>query len=91
MKFLKNNLKVIIIFIVGIVLASGISVYTTATYLYNAKDVSYTNDKSVADALNDLYIKSVSDPKYDTLFYNSYKSTYTYDYTITEENTEYKY
>jgi len=56
---IKKNIKLIIIIIVGILLVSGISVYATATYIYNATDVSYlkngTDNISVADALNDLY------------------------------------
>ena len=57
MKFLKNNLKVIIAFIVGIILASSITVYA---YSYAAKDVSYTKPGEnapidVERALNDLY------------------------------------
>lgn len=57
MKFLKNNLKVIIGFIVGVVLASSITVYA---YGYFAKDISYTKPGtntpiSVETALNDLY------------------------------------
>ena len=59
MKFIKSNLKLIIGFIVGIILASGITVYA---YSYFASDVGYTTNKNgqvqtVADALNDLYGK----------------------------------
>ena len=55
MKFLKNNLKVIIAFILGLILAGGI-VYAATS----AKEVTYTtakngNIKNVEDALNDLY------------------------------------
>ena len=61
MKYLRNNLKVIIGFIIGVVLASSITVYA---YNYLAKDISYiregTNIKNVAEALNDLYNKSNS-------------------------------
>ena len=61
MKFLKRNIKWIIAIIVGIVIASGISVYATSQYL--ASQVSYTTDENekienVADALDDLYRKS---------------------------------
>ena len=57
MKFLKNNLKVIIAFIIGIILAGGI-VYAATV----ASGVTYTtaknsNVKNVEDALNDLYAK----------------------------------
>ena len=60
MKFIKNNLKVIIGFIIGVILASGITVYA---YSYAAKDISYTKpgtetEINVEQALNDLYGKS---------------------------------
>ena len=48
--------KGIIGFIIGIILTSGISVYATATYLYNATEVGY-NNTSVSIALDDLYSK----------------------------------
>lgn len=55
MKFLKNNLKVIIAFIIGLILAGGI-VYAATS----ANQVIYTTTKNaeiqnVEDALNDLY------------------------------------
>lgn len=56
MKFIKKNIKIIVGFIVGVILASGITVY--ATYKYFATDVSYIKDGteiSVEDALNELY------------------------------------
>jgi len=63
MNFLRNNLKVIIGFLIGVILASGITVYATS---YLAKDISYTkegtNIKSVEDALNDLYKKNQITP-----------------------------
>lgn len=57
MKFLKNNLKVIIAFIVGIILASSITVYA---YSYMASDIGYTKPGetqaiSIETALNELY------------------------------------
>ena len=57
MKFIKNNFKIIIGFIVGVILASSITVYA---YSYYAKDISYTKpgtttEISVETALNDLY------------------------------------
>lgn len=59
MKFLKNNLKVIIAFIVGVILAGGI-VYAAVV---SASEVSYTTAKNanitnVQEALNDLYSKN---------------------------------
>ena len=60
MNFLKNNLKVIIAFVVGVILASSITVYA---YSYLASDVKYTDDKSVQDALDDIYGKMSNDTK----------------------------
>lgn len=59
-KFLKNNFKLIIGFIVGVILASSITVYA---YSYFARDISYTKPGtetaiSVETALNDLYSKA---------------------------------
>ena len=59
MKFLKNNLKLIIGFIIGVILTGGI-VY--ATVVASADEVTYTTDKNaeiknVAEALEDLYRK----------------------------------
>lgn len=55
MNVLKKNVRLIVGIIIGVILVSGISVYATATYLYNASEVKYNDQKSVADALNDLY------------------------------------
>ena len=60
MKFLKNNLKIIIGFILGIILFAGIGVY--ATYNYFANEIGYKKADgtiiSVGKALNELYGKS---------------------------------
>ncbi len=53
MGFIKKNIKLIVGIMVGTLLVSGISVYST--YIYFANEIKYTNDMSVADALNDLY------------------------------------
>ena len=58
MKFCRNNVKVIIGFIVGVVLAGGI-VYAAVT---SADEISYMTEKNeeinnVQEALNDLYSK----------------------------------
>ncbi len=53
MKFVKKNIKLIIGLIIGIIMTSGISVY--ATYKYFASEVKYTDDKSVSQALDELY------------------------------------
>lgn len=62
MKFLKNNLKLVIGLIIGAILASGITVYATTTYLAN--QVIYTREgtdiKNVEEALNDLYGKKIT-------------------------------
>ena len=63
MKFLKNNLKIIIAFIVGVILAGGI-VYAAVS----AEQIDYTTDKNteiknVKEALNDLYNKNTKTPK----------------------------
>lgn len=59
MRFFLNNLKVIIAFLIGILLASSVVVYA---YSYYARDISYTKpgtntEVSVETALNDLYSK----------------------------------
>ena len=59
MEFWKKNIKWIILVIVLLIIASGISVYATSTYL--ASQVTYTKDgetMSVAEALNELYEKN---------------------------------
>lgn len=58
MNFLKKNIRTIIGFIVGVILAGGI-VYAATS----ASQVNYTTEKNadiktVADALNDLYSNS---------------------------------
>ena len=70
MRYLKNNLKLIISFILGIILASGITVYATS---YLAKDITYTrentNVKSVEDALNDLYRNKKETTNIDSFYF----------------------
>ena len=51
MNLLKENKKLIIGIIIGIIIASGITIYATI----NANAVDYTNNKKVSDALNELY------------------------------------
>ena len=57
MKFLKKNIKIILIFVVTTLIVSMVSVY--ATYSYLAQDVSYTKsdgtEVSVKDALDELH------------------------------------
>lgn len=70
MKFIKNNLKVIIGFIMGIILASSITVYA---YSYIASDVKYTDEKSVSDALNELYQKINNNLEFGEISFETYK------------------
>lgn len=81
MNFVKKNLKWIITIIVVIILTTGISVYATEQYL--ASQVNYTTNKNgevqtVADALNDLYSKTVNETEYNKLKekYNNMKLLY---------------
>ena len=61
-KIIKDNLKIIVAFILGIII-SGTGVYA-ATILYNGDQVSYDNTSSgmtatnVQDALDELYTKA---------------------------------
>ena len=54
MKLFKKNFKVLIGILIGAVLASSITVYA---YSYFASDVQYTDNQTVAQALDDLYSK----------------------------------
>lgn len=51
MGFLKKNLKVIILVVIGVLLASCLTVYAVIT----ANNVIYTDNQTVEEALNDLY------------------------------------
>lgn len=67
MKYVKKNIKLIIGIIIGMIIVSSISVYATYTYLAN--EVKYTDDKSVSQALDELYANKI-----DTSELNSLKS-----------------
>ena len=67
MNILKNNFRLIIFAIILILVSSGIGVF--AAYNYLASDIKYTNDKSVSDALNDLYLKYNDKENYDNKTY----------------------
>lgn len=54
MGFLKEKKGIIISFIIGVIVASSITVYATS---YFAKDVTYKDGKNVEEALNELYSK----------------------------------
>lgn len=91
MKFFNNNLKFIIGFIVGVILAGGI-VYAAVS----ANQIIYTTDKNaniktVADALNDLYNRNLIDlnNEPETIFgihTTSGAGTKNDPYIITDEN-----
>lgn len=59
-KILKNNIKIILAILITAVIAGGVSVYATYTYL--AENVEYTKANgtkvSVEEALNELYNKN---------------------------------
>lgn len=55
MKILKENFKSIIAFVIGAILTGGITAYAA---MYRASDIQYTNNKTVANALDDLYTKA---------------------------------
>lgn len=57
MSFFRKNIKIIVAFIIGVILASGISVYAYSCY---SSDISYKKvnseeEISVEEALNELY------------------------------------
>ena len=70
MRFLKEKKGIIISFIIGVIIASSITVYATS---YFANQVSYTTDrnpeiKTVEGALNELYGK-MSENEYENKTY----------------------
>ena len=82
MNFFKKNIKLIIGFIVGVILASGITVYATS---YFAGDVKYTRNNietTVEAALNDLY--SIKTENSDAVVKTNF--TITGDRTLHEYN-----
>lgn len=79
MKFLKNNLKIIIAFIVGVILAGGI-VYAATS----AEQIDYTTDKNseiknVKEALNDLYDEKIKNELLTPQLLASNVNSYTFD------------
>ena len=52
MRFLKEKKEIIISFIIGVIIASGVTVYATG---YLASQVTYKDAKTVEQALNELY------------------------------------
>ena len=72
MKILKNNIKLIIGFFIGLILAGGV-VYAAVS----ASEIGYTrtgsNVKNVSEALNELYTKyNNGELQYDTFDSNGY-------------------
>lgn len=65
MRFIRKNIKLIIGIIIGITITSCISAY--ATYTYFADEVKYTDNKSVKQALDELYAMKNSNAELDNL------------------------
>lgn len=84
MKLLKNNYKLIIGIIIGILLIGGISVYAS-TYL--ASQITYKNGKSVESALNELYEKN----NFDLLWTNDNPTTNFAAQTLSLDLSNYNY
>ena len=83
MKLIRENLKVIIAFIIGIILASSITVYA---YNFYATDVKYTDDKSVAEALNELYLSTSKELSVEVI-----NHSYTNGYITSTTTKDYNY
>ena len=91
MNFIKNNIKAVITFLIGMFLASTITAYA----IINANTVDYSGNKKVSDALNELYVRSISDKIYSQTEYNNYgTSEYNRGYSAGQNSfssgTEYK-
>ena len=88
MKFIKENIKLLIVFLIGMLISGGI-VYAVTS----ASDVVYTREgtdiKSVADALNDLYNKNNSEFK--LIWENANSSNDFNDQTIDYDLSKYNY
>ena len=83
MEFLKEKKGIIISFIIGVILASSITVYATS---YFAKDITYKDGKTVEYALNDLYTKiGTGKGVKDTLYISSNDVGDSYNYVCNFE------
>ena len=80
MNFIKRNLKSIITFIIGAILATGVTVFATI----NANSVDYINNKRVSDALNELYDEIPSNT------YATYDGTFSSTGTYTVNNLNFR-
>lgn len=89
MNILKNNIKLIILIIILVIISSGISVF--ATYNYLASDIKYTDNKSVSDALNELYNQYKNLGSISIYSQDSVANTTTENRLITENLTKGKY
>ena len=65
MKIVKKYRNLIIGIVIGTIVTTGISIY--ATYRYNATEIGYSENKNVAQALNELYTTSQLDQEIETL------------------------
>lgn len=74
---LKNKFKIILVIVISIIFASGLSVY--ATYNYLAKDIKYTKidgtETNVESSLNELYSLYNNEIKYIDRIVASKKET----------------
>ena len=92
MKFFKFNFRIIIGFIIGVVLASSITVYA---YSYIASEIKYTDNKTVEQALNELYENNKISTFYFLVFagsnngfyYSNYQNYKYFRITETESGT----
>lgn len=82
MKFLKNNIKIVIISFITALICSCASVFATYTYL--SKDVSYKKsdgtEVSVEEALNQLYQEKKDNKQMRFLETTQFDSTHQYTY-----------
>ena len=68
--------EVIIAFLIGIIIASGITAYAAGIF---ANQVSYKNGKTVEDALNDLYASRNSSNSQITIYSAAFDEIYYYE------------
>ena len=79
MKFLRKNIKIISAFVLGLIISGGIVIY--ATSIYNATDIAYSENKNVAQALNELYDVSQLEARIEELE-NKFSDTTIYKGTV---------
>ena len=86
-KFIKNNKKTILFVIVTAIICISSSVY--ATLKYSASEISYKNNKSVEQAINELYERKTK-TSVDLLWTNSDLSSFSAS-TISLDLSQYDY